>query len=87
MALNAISREFGEQGHAASHAQDVSKEMTLISCLEIEGLHPLLREYKQHVHGGATGSVFPTDGGFWRNGRILCEHFYLMMDYPAHKWK
>ena len=47
LALDSIGRGFGEKCETVLNAQDMS---------DIEGLHPLLGEQKQHVQGRVTRS-------------------------------
>ena len=58
LALDAIGREFGEQGRmpddvkSTRYAQRDGPNLMF----DIEGFHPLLGESKQHVQGGVTWS-------------------------------
>ena len=58
MALDAIGREFGEQGRVSNHIESTRYVLGYGSDFMsgIEDLPPLFGEQKQHIHGGMTWS-------------------------------
>ena len=58
LALNAIGREFGEQGKMTDciKSKRYVQRNSADPMTDVKGLHPLLDEYKQHVQGGVTRS-------------------------------